>query len=65
MPVIEVDGLRRTYTARTGIRRSARQPVEAVKGISFEVERGELFGLLGPNGAGAASRRPRCHRYTP
>ena len=52
MPVIEVDGLRRTYTARTGIRRSARQPVEAVKGISFEVERGELFGLLGPNGAG-------------
>jgi ABC-2 type transport system ATP-binding protein len=52
VPVIEVDGLRRTYTARTGIRRSARQPVEAVKGISFEVERGELFGLLGPNGAG-------------
>lgn len=52
MPVIEVEGLRRTYTARTGIRRSARQPVEAVKGISFEVERGELFGLLGPNGAG-------------
>jgi ABC-2 type transport system ATP-binding protein len=52
MPVIEVEGLRRTYTARTGIRRSTRQPVEAVKGISFEVERGELFGLLGPNGAG-------------
>jgi ABC-2 type transport system ATP-binding protein len=24
----------------------------AVKGISFEVERGEIFGLLGPNGAG-------------
>jgi ABC-2 type transport system ATP-binding protein len=26
--------------------------VEAVRGVSFEVESGELFGLLGPNGAG-------------
>ena len=25
---------------------------EAVKGISFEVQEGEIFGLLGPNGAG-------------
>jgi ABC-2 type transport system ATP-binding protein len=25
---------------------------EAVKGISFEVMEGEIFGLLGPNGAG-------------
>jgi ABC-2 type transport system ATP-binding protein len=26
--------------------------IEAVKGISFSVEEGEIFGLLGPNGAG-------------
>lgn len=25
---------------------------EAVKGVSFSVEEGEVFGLLGPNGAG-------------
>jgi ABC-2 type transport system ATP-binding protein len=27
-------------------------PLEAVRGIEFEVARGEVFGLLGPNGAG-------------
>ena len=52
MPVIEVDALTRRYVARTGLRRSAKKDVEAVRGVSFEVERGELFGLLGPNGAG-------------
>jgi ABC-2 type transport system ATP-binding protein len=30
-------------------------PVEAVRGVSFEVRRGEVFGLLGPNGAGKTS----------
>src|ERR1700681_3625912 len=38
---IYVQGLRKSYGA-----------LEAVKGIDFEVQSGEVFGLLGPNGAG-------------
>jgi len=30
-------------------------PVEAVRGVSFEVAQGEVFGMLGPNGAGKTS----------
>ncbi len=52
MPVIEVATLRRSYRARTGVLKRSSRDVEAVRGIDFEVERGELFGLLGPNGAG-------------
>src|SRR5436190_16126086 len=40
-PAIEVRGLRKSYG-----------DLEAVGGIDFRVERGEVFGLLGPNGAG-------------
>jgi ABC-2 type transport system ATP-binding protein len=38
---IQVEGLRKNYG-----------DLEAVKGIDFEVQAGEVFGLLGPNGAG-------------
>ncbi len=50
MPAVAVEALQKTYP---GTRKSP--PVEAVKGISFEVERGECFGLLGPNGAGKST----------
>jgi ABC-2 type transport system ATP-binding protein len=40
-PAIAVSDLRRSYGS-----------LEAVRGISFEVARGEVFCLLGPNGAG-------------
>jgi ABC-2 type transport system ATP-binding protein len=44
-PTIEVQGLTKTYPGG----------IEAVKGIDFDVEPGEVFGLLGPNGAGKST----------
>lgn len=58
MPVIHVVDLQRKYRSRTGIRRRSSHDIEAVRGISFEVERGELFGLLGPNGPGKTTTWP-------
>src|ERR671925_223451 len=43
--MIEVEGLTKRYP----------NGVEAVQGIDFTVERGEVFGLLGPNGAGKST----------
>src|SRR5438876_11841180 len=52
MAAIEAEELRRTYQTTTGFIRRKSVEIEAVRGISFEVNEGELFGLLGPNGAG-------------
>ena len=41
MNAVEVEGLRKSYDG-----------TEAVRGISFQIAAGEIFGLLGPNGAG-------------
>ena len=41
MTAVRVRGLRKSYGA-----------LEAVRGVDFEIEEGEVFGLLGPNGAG-------------
>jgi ABC-2 type transport system ATP-binding protein len=48
---IDVRELRRSYRKRKGWFRSA-ETVDAVKGISFSVPRGTIFGMLGPNGSG-------------
>ena len=50
--VIEVKDLRREYVTYKGAIRKKKEVVEAVRGIEFTVNRGEIFGLLGQNGAG-------------
>ena len=50
--IIEVRDLRREYTTYKGALRKKKEIVEAVRGISFTVNKGEIFGLLGQNGAG-------------
>lgn len=41
MTMIQVDGLKKSFGSE-----------EALRGITFNVERGEIFGLLGPSGSG-------------
>jgi lipooligosaccharide transport system ATP-binding protein len=48
-PVLRVERLRKRYGTQ-----------EVVRGISFEIRRGECFGLLGPNGAGKTTTLRCC-----
>jgi ABC-2 type transport system ATP-binding protein len=53
--MIEVEHLSKQFVVRRGRFRRERVIVDAVKDISFRVERGELLGYLGPNGAGKST----------
>jgi ABC-2 type transport system ATP-binding protein len=44
--LVEVRDIAKTFKGKNG------SPVEAVKGVSLDIRKGEIFSLLGPNGAG-------------
>src|SRR4030042_6104954 len=68
MPIIEVRGVSKKFKEKGKIKneiRSCYSPIKgplmkimrreyfhALRNVSFEVEKGEIFGLLGPNGSG-------------
>ncbi len=64
-PIIRVEGLGKTFrVARRrggvlgslrGLGRGAGEAVDAVAGVSFEVQPGEMVGYIGPNGAGKST----------
>ena len=65
MPQILVEGLAKTYRvaerepgawgAVKGLFHRRWRSIEALKGVGFAMERGELIGLIGPNGAGKST----------
>ena len=54
-PAIRIDNLVKRYAAPKGAKGQDAEGKLALKGVSFDVPQGSIFGLLGPNGAGKST----------
>ncbi len=54
MPLLEVSNLRVRLQTHRG-------PADAVRGVSFALERGETLGLIGESGCGKSTHRHGAH----
>jgi len=55
LPAIRIDNIVKRYAAPKGAKGADAQGKLALKGVSFDVPEGSIFGLLGPNGAGKST----------